>query len=478
MRLRDLFRTRLALRIYLVGLAQFAVVAAGFYAILAANRPTFTGQEELQTHFIAGSIAPLLGDPAALSRELVRAREELHVAVTVIGPDGAIVASAAPPGAPRCPPGPPGMQGPPGPFGPGGPPGAGGPPPPRPNGPRPGGRCVREALLFPDGRVGFMEILGPRPLPPPPPVGMPVIVLVLVVVGVSSFLLARTLTRPLGRLSSTARAFGGGTLGARAALDRDDELGDVSRAFDEMAERVTALLRAEKELLANVSHELRTPLSRIRVALDLAAEGDAETARESLAEIAGDLDELERLIADILTAARLDLGDGALGSGVPPLRLAPVDLRDLLGHAEARFRAAHPKRPLRIDLPEELGEISADAVLLRRVFDNLLENADKYSDRPDAPVELVARDGERVIIEVRDQGIGIAEADLPRLFRPFFRADRSRARKTGGLGLGLALAKRIVEAHQGTIGIESKAGEGTLLRVTLPRGAPGAVARG
>jgi signal transduction histidine kinase len=446
--LRDLFRTRLALRIYLVGLAQFAVVAAGFFAILAANRPTFINQHELQSHFIAGSITPLLGDTPALQRELSRAQDELHLTITVIDPDGAVLASTAPPDAPRC------LNG----------------GPPRPNGgpPRPGPGCRREPLLFPGGRTGLLELHGPRLPPPPPPVGVPVIGLVLVVVGVSSWLLARTLTRPLRRLSTTARAFGGGKLDARAALGREDELGDVSRAFDEMAERVTALLRAEKELLANVSHELRTPLSRIRVAMDIAVEGDAEVARESIADIASDLDELERLIADILTAARLDLGDGTLESGVPPLRRAPVDLPDLLARAEARFRAAHPERTLRVDVATALPTLSGDAVLLRRVIDNLLENAHKYSERPDAEITLLARAGAEVIFEVRDQGIGISADDLPRVFRPFFRADKSRTRKTGGLGLGLALAKRIVDAHGGTIEIESKPGEGTRARVLLP----------
>ncbi|MEO7328254.1 MAG: HAMP domain-containing sensor histidine kinase [Minicystis sp.] len=447
MALRDLFRTRLALRIYLVGLAQFAVVAAGFFAILAANKPTFINQHELQSHFIAGSITPLLGDPPALTSELLRAREELHLTITVIDPDGAILATTAPPDAPRCPSG-------------GSPRSSGG--------PRPGGGCRREQLRFPGGRFGLLELQGPRLPPPPPPVGIPVIGLVLVVVGVSSWLLARTLTVPLRRLSDTARAFGSGKLDARAALDRDDELGEVSRAFDEMAERVTALLRAEKELLANVSHELRTPLSRIRVAMDIAAEGDAEVARESITDIAADLDELERLIADILTAARLDLGDGTLESGLPPLRRAPIDLPDLLGRAEGRFRAAHPDRTLRVDVPSALPTLSGDAVLLRRVVDNLLENAHKYSERADAVIELAARGGAEVIIEVRDQGIGIAADDLPRVFRPFFRADKSRTRKTGGLGLGLALAKRIVDAHGGKIEIESKPGEGTRARVVLP----------
>jgi signal transduction histidine kinase len=275
--------------------------------------------------------------------------------------------------------------------------------------------------------------------------------LVLVVVGVASLLTARSFARPLGQLSVAARDFGAGKLDAR----------------------ITALLHAEKELLANVSHELRTPLARIRVALDLAAEGDADTARVALAEIGEDLAELERLIGDVLMAARLDLGDREGGS--PPLRREAVDVAELVDRAAARFRAAHPGRPLEVTADGPLPSISADPMLLRRVLDNLLENADRYAKGATDGVALDARAGEdAIVVEVRDHGIGIAEDDLPHVFRPFFRADRSRARATGGLGLGLALSRRIVEAHGGAIELASVLGEGTTARLRLPVPANGA----
>lgn len=440
--LRDLLRGRLALRIYLVGLAQIAVVAIGFFALLHWNRPAVSPVAG-EARFVAGTIAGLLDDRPALERELSRARDDLRLTVTVIDPDGAVVASTARPGARRC---------------------------PRPDGAavdNVGPRCRTASLPFPDGRLGRIEYAG-RGRRPPPPVNPPVIAFVLVVVGVSSWLLARTLTGPLRQLSIAARAFGEGDLKARAAVARRDELGEVARAFDEMADRVTELLRAEKELLANVSHELRTPLARIRVALDLAAEGDAEVARASLADIAGDLDELERLISDVLTAARLDLADGASPAGIPPLRREQVDVAGLLDQSVSRFRAAHPERALHVDMAADLPVVDGDPVLLRRVVDNLLENAHKYTERDEDPVELVARGGEGVSIDVIDRGIGIAADDLARVFRPFFRADRSRTRKTGGLGLGLALAKRIVDAHGGTIALTSVPNEGTRAQVTLP----------
>lgn len=445
MALRDLLRGRLALRIYLVGLAQFALVAAGFVAILEISKPKIFPHEH-EIRFFNELLARALGDPEELRSLLDLAHQELGATVTVFDPNGAIAATNAPGEIPAC------MQ-----LSITRPPDARHPP------------CHERPIRFPDGREGRVEQVSPF-RPPPPISGTRVIGLVLVVVGVSSWLLARTLTRPLRRLSTAARAFGSGDLKARAALPNRDELGEVSRAFDEMAERVTELLRAERELLANVSHELRTPLSRIRMALALVAEaeGDVAMAREMLVEIGGDLDELERLISDVLTAARLDFEEAGSPSGIPPLRRERVDVRDLLTHAASRFRAAHPQRTLRVDMPQDLPSVDADPVLLRRVFDNLLENAHKYTDRASEPVELVARGGEVITVEVIDKGIGIAASDLSRVFRPFFRVDRSRTRATGGLGLGLPLAKRIVDAHGGAIELVSTPNEGSRARVRLP----------
>lgn len=234
---------------------------------------------------------------------------------------------------------------------------------------------------------------------------------------------------------------------------------------------VRPLLNVERELMANVAHELRTPLSRIRVALEIAAEGDTATARASLEEIGVDLAELEVLIDDVLTAARLDLAGG--GSSGPrsalPLSFKPVTAREMAESAAARFRARHPDRTLTVSLKGEPLTLQADAVLLRRALDNLLENADKYSPDRQSPValSLSQRDG-RACFEVVDRGIGIASHDLTRVFSPFFRAERSRTRSTGGVGLGLTLAKQIVAAHGGSIQLTSTPGAGTTARVELP----------
>jgi signal transduction histidine kinase len=288
-----------------------------------------------------------------------------------------------------------------------------------------------------------------------------------VILGIGSFLTARWIVRPLEDLTRAARALGAGDLRARAGLQRADELGEVGRSFDEMADRIQTLLLAEKELLANVSHELRTPLARIRVALDIAAEGDMETARVSLSEIGLDLSELEALIDDILTTTRLEIASGRTGAGFD-LHKKTIEPSVIGERASERFRSRHPARRLEVTIAPDLPSIEADEVLLRRVIDNLLDNAHKYSPDADRPVRLrVRREGASVAFVIADQGIGIHEDDLPHVFTAFFRGERSRARGTGGVGLGLTLAKRIVEAHGGTIDVKSVAGAGTTVCVAL-----------
>jgi two-component system, OmpR family, sensor kinase len=335
------------------------------------------------------------------------------------------------------PPGPPGLPGPPGP-----PPGDHGPPPRR--GSRPG--------------------LGPL---------VTFFISGVFIVGIGSFWTARWIVVPLERLSHAARALGAGDLGTRTGIGRDDELGDLGRAFDEMASRVQSLLLAEKELLANISHELRTPLARIRVALDIAGESDPEGGRLSLAEIAVDLAELDALIGDIFIATRLAVVDGK----APPLgfELHEEDLGPevIAARAAERFRARHPRRPLVVTEGEDLPLVRVDPVLLRRALDNLLENANKYSPDPTTPITLTTtRVDPGVAFAVIDRGMGIAADDIPHLFTPFFRGERSRSRGTGGVGLGLTLTRRIVLAHRGAIDVESAIGRGTTMRVTIPTIAP------
>lgn len=440
---------RLALRIYLVSLSQlFAIVASvlvvGWLSIRADRSPDFTKRGR----YVLDTLAQHLASPDELQRELDRARAQLRVTVSLYAADGTLIATNVQPPlkASNSKPTPPFF----GPFA----------PDERPPSPR--------LPLTTATHPGAYAVLRPPPPPSPRDPGLWALGIALIATAAGSVLLARSFARPLSQLSAAARRFGAGDLSARSGLARRDEFGELSRSFDEMAEQVTQLVRSRQELLANVSHELRTPLARIRVALDLAADGDAEMAREALAEIAEDWGELERLVQDVLQSAKLDLAADRTRVAETPLRIEPIATSSLLERAAERFRAQQPDRTLALSLDESLPQLWGDFVLLRRVLDNLLDNAQKYSAAHSLVSLRARRVGDRLEISVEDRGIGINAEDLPHVATPFFRVDRSRTRRTGGLGLGLSLARKIVEAHGGTLEIESAAGTGTTVRVVLP----------
>jgi two-component system OmpR family sensor kinase len=434
----------LALHIYWVSLAQLlaiviAVAVVGWLTINPRRGPEFGAH----ARYVLDNVVSHGVAPADLRRELTGLHARLHVAITLYDSSRRVIASGVEPPLPAQ---------------------------------------VQVPFHVPyfgrqhhDLRFSLAAPFAPgsyavyRPAPPPP--HEPVLVILgiaLVSTAIASLLLARSFVAPLLQLSAAARRFGAGDLAARARLTRRDEFGQLSEAFDDMAERTVLLVRSQQELLANVSHELRTPLARIRVALDLAKLGDADTAREALGEIAEDLVELERLVADVLQTARLDFAADQARPALPRLHRDRFAAHALLDKAAERFRAHHPERQLEVLTEEPLPECLGDSVLLRRMLDNLLDNAQKYSSTESQVVVRARAEGEQLALSVEDHGVGIAPADLAHVTTPFFRADRSRTRRTGGLGLGLSLARRIVEAHAGTLTIESELGLGTKVRVVIP----------
>jgi two-component system OmpR family sensor kinase len=408
---------RLVFRIYLIGLAQMAALAATLSVVREASRPRVS-PHIAETQFLLSQLTANTLDPKELQTRLADLHQRTGLGVELKDKRGALVAAT---GALNT-------QGPP-----------------------------HARLAWPGGTATVA-------LPPLPPAsGGPFVFMAasLVLVGISALLMATWLGRPLAKLSAAAKALGSGDLTARANLARRDELGDVAIAFDEMAGRIEQLVRGQRELLANVSHELRTPLARIRMALDLAAEGSADEAVSQLGGIAGDLAELERLTNDILASARLELSSGA-----PPLRRSRSTLGQLLQDSRSRFQTTYPGRELRVDNKSGEHEVEIDRMLLRRALDNLLDNAARYSDEEIA-LSAFPESG-HLVVEIRDRGAGISAEDLSKLFTPFFRADRSRGRKSGGLGLGLVLSRRILEAHQGTLDLMSEPGKGTTARARVP----------
>jgi signal transduction histidine kinase len=216
-----------------------------------------------------------------------------------------------------------------------------------------------------------------------------------------------------------------------------------------MAERVQRLVHGQQELLANVSHELRSPLARIRVALALLPQDGGSEAR--LRDIETDLAELDRLIENVLTTARLD------ATGLPP-HPVPIDVAGLLVELAERAARDPVTTGKAVDVAAgPVVDLTADRALLKRALWNLVENAAKYGA---PPITLAAsRDGDRVRLSVTDQGEGIAPAERERVLAPFYRLDRARTPHAAdepphGFGLGLTLARRVAEVHGGRIAIE------------------------
>jgi signal transduction histidine kinase len=288
---------------------------------------------------------------------------------------------------------------------------------------------------------------------------LPLGAMILIIVGIASVWFSRRLALPLDHLANAARRFGAGDTAARANLTLDDEVGDLGRAFDEMADRTATVMRSQRQLMGDVSHELRTPLARIRVALELAAE-DPVAAKDVLADVGTDLDEIDQLIGDILTTARLD-GDHA------KIDREATSVTELAERATRRFQARHPRRTLERS-PSDDRAIQCDPLLLRRAIDNLLDNAAKYSDAGTPVTLAIQPNGRSVAFEIVDRGIGMSTTELELAFTPFWRADDSRTRKTGGVGLGLALARRIARAHGGDVTLSSQPGLGTTARLEVP----------
>lgn len=312
-----------------------------------------------------------------------------------------------------------------------------------------------------------------REVPPPmesyPGPPLPLVLLVLgacmLVTLLASIPLSRTVVYPVEALARSVKRFGAGDLNVRAAVSRNDEIGDLAVAFNEMASRVEALMRSEKQLLADVSHELRTPLARMRVVLELASDGDSSEVQAYLPEIAQDLAELETLVDDVLASAQLE---AAKGNGTLPVHRTPTSVARLLEKSSVRFVRLHPEQPFEVMVDVGELQLDCDPRLLRRALDNALDNAAKHA--PGANVVLRATaDHDGVRIDVIDDGPGMSEAATARAFEAFFRDDVSRDRRTGGVGLGLAIVRSVVEAHGGRVRATSAPGHGTTISIALPR---------
>ena len=284
--------------------------------------------------------------------------------------------------------------------------------------------------------------------------------LILVVVALLCWMLAVNIVSPLRALAQTVERFGRGDLSARAGSRRRDEIGDVSRAFDQMAERIETLLTAERRLLQDISHELRSPLARLSFAAELTK--TAEDRNAAAARITKEIARLTNLVDALVEVTRVE-GDPS------SRRVEEIDLDRLAQELIEAGRVEADARGCRLHF-ESAGTmpVRGDQELLRRAIENVLRNAVRYAPDGSAIDVRLESAGGQAIISVRDYGPGVPDEMLPKIFQPFFRVDGSRDSQTGGVGLGLAIAQRAVGAHHGRITAENAA-PGLRVRMEIPR---------
>jgi two-component system sensor histidine kinase CpxA len=282
--------------------------------------------------------------------------------------------------------------------------------------------------------------------------------------GVISYLLALYLTSPVKKLKSVVQSFAEGNLDVRVAPQlgsRHDELADLGREFDHMAERIAALISSQKRLLADISHELRSPLARLTVALELARKNTAGKGIAALDRIEMESERVNTLVGQLLALTRLESG----AERVPPETVALEDVvQQVIDDANYEAKPLH-KEVRVLELAQCV--VRGSSELLRSGIENVVRNAIRYTaERTTVEVALTTR-LDAAVVTVRDHGPGVPDSELQHIFEPFYRVGEARERSSGGVGLGLSIADRTIKLHGGSIRAENVNG-GLLITIEIP----------
>lgn len=279
--------------------------------------------------------------------------------------------------------------------------------------------------------------------------------------------LARGMTSPLREMVAAARGMTKGDYQRRVAASSRDEVGELARAFNQMASDLAEIDRIRRDLVANVSHELRTPISALQAVLENLVDGVVEPDPATLQAMLAQVGRLGRLVEQLLDLSRLE-------SGALPLQRRDFELRPLLqqavGEAEAQLVGLGAKRVnLRVDvLPPGL-RLQADPERVHQIVANLLTNAIRHSPEGGSVLIRAREESAGVTVEVLDEGPGIPEDEAARVFERFYRSDSARSASEGGVGLGLAIVRWIVDLHGGDVHVEKVEPRGCKMVVRLPQ---------
>ncbi len=273
--------------------------------------------------------------------------------------------------------------------------------------------------------------------------------------------LSLRLAGPLDRLTEVANRYAAGERRARADERGRDEVADVARAFNHVADSLQREEDEQQRLLADIAHEFRTPLTVLKGELEALEDGLVEPAPPTYRRLGEEVTLLERLVQDLRLLTQAESGDLTL-------HLRSVELARLVEDVVASFLPHAAQRGVRVGATVEPARVRADPDRIRQVLVNLLDNAVRYAP-PDSDVDVTLRhEAGRALLGVRDRGPGIPQDEREQVFRRFYRVDRARSRATGGSGLGLAIVRSLVELHGGTVDAADHPDGGAVLTVTLP----------
>lgn len=292
-------------------------------------------------------------------------------------------------------------------------------------------------------------------------IGIIITSLIALLVGVW---LSRLITDPLQSMIRSMQKIKEGDLQAKLNIDTDDEFGKVGETFNLMTDRLFRTEQARSHLVADIAHELRTPLTIIQGQLELIQQGIKKSEPATLLPIQ---DEVSRLIHLVQDLHQLSLAE----VGKLPLKVTETDLESLLKNIIHMYELEASERKIELMYKRlnsnQIPLMSIDPHRITQVFVNLITNALSHTASNGKVLVALEPLGQEVQIHVKDSGQGIAEEHIPYIFDRFYRADKDRSREHGGMGLGLAIAKEYVEAHQGCVTVKSKVGEGTTFTVHL-----------
>jgi histidine kinase len=279
-----------------------------------------------------------------------------------------------------------------------------------------------------------------------------------------SAVLTRSVIAPVRALQSASQRIAAGRYDERVSVSSQDELGQLAQSFNRMAGELEQVEAMRRRLIGDIAHELRTPLTAIQGSAEGLLDGVLPAGEETFRQIHRESVRLARLVDDLQELSRVE-------SGAYELTLRPVKLNDVLQTVSKRFRAAleNKRLNLTLDLPADLPPLLADEDRLIQVLTNLLGNAVQYTPEGGAITISARREHGQVQISVQDTGVGISPEHLPHVFDRFYRVDKSRSRQQGGSGIGLTIARHLVEAHGGRIWAESAGdGQGSVFHFTIP----------